>query len=157
MAIRQRRKTTTVSTAKNVGNEKNRSTEAKKNTNVKRRELYSVDSRFRETLKRILPIGVIGLVVGWFIQANNKIRVVAEDTIQTITKSSAAQEAVPKAFAAKEGAAAAGADRMIQEGANKTVEVIPRVIEQATNNGIYFIMGLLFALILYLIFSWRRK
>ena len=113
-------------------------------------------SEFKETLKRILPIGIIGIGVGIYIELKNKASFLVNDTRETITKiEPVVEKAVDEAIAA--GASALEAPVAQQEILNKTVEVIPRMIEQASYNGYYFIIGVIFAIILYLIFSWRRK
>ncbi|MEK6934738.1 MAG: helix-turn-helix domain-containing protein [Nanoarchaeota archaeon] len=113
-------------------------------------------SEFKETLKRILPIGVIGIGVGIYIELKNKASFLVSDTKEIITKvEPVVEKAVDEAVSA--GVSSLEAPVAQQEVLNKTIEVIPRIIEQATHNGYYFIIGVVFAIVLYLIFSWRRK
>ncbi len=112
-------------------------------------------SEIRENLKRILPIGLIGLIVAGFIQVTSRVRFVAQDTVQTVINKPIVQEAGE--LAATKSFSSGASEAINQETINKTVEIIPRIIEQATNNGVYFFIGIMFALILYLIFNWRSK
>ena len=115
-------------------------------------------SEFKETLKKILPVAVIGIGVGIYIELKTRMSFLASDTIEIITKSQPAlglDNAVTASGALSESAKVAPV--LIQETVNKTVEVIPRVVEIASHNGTYFILGVIFAILLYLIFSWRRS
>lgn len=116
-------------------------------------------SEFKETLKKILPVVVIGIGVGIYIELKTRMSFLASDTLETITKSQSVlglDNAVASGSSALSESAKV-APAMMQETVNRTVEVIPRVVEIASNNGIYFILGVIFAILLYLIFSWRRS
>lgn len=116
-------------------------------------------SEFRETLKKILPVAIMGLGVGIYIELKTKMSFLASDTLETVTKSQPVL-GLDSAVASGSGAlseSAKAAPAVMQETVNRTVEVIPRVVEIASNNGIYFILGVIFAIILYSIFSWRRS
>ena len=115
-------------------------------------------SEFKETLKKILPVAIIGLGVGIYIELKTRMSFLASDTIEIITKLQPTLE-LDKAVMAGSGTlseSAKAAPAMMQETVNRTVEVIPRFVEIASHNGIYFILGVIFAIILYSIFSWRR-
>lgn len=114
-------------------------------------------SEFKETLKNILPVVLIGIGVGIYIEFKTRTKFMITDTIETITKTQPIVErTLEKSVAAGQVVGATQSANM-QEVVNRSVDIIPRIVEQVSYNGVYFIIGVIFAILLYLIIRRLRK
>jgi DNA-binding transcriptional ArsR family regulator len=90
----------------------------------------------KKTLKKILPVGLAGFAVAGLIQFASKLNILSKqatfDTSKNIME-------------------------MTQTNSPELISNIPQIIAQSTNNGLYFLLGVIFSLALYIIIERRTK
>lgn len=127
-------------------------------------------SELREILRKVLPVGLVGLVVGGFIEFFSgskiiKVPFTKEIVTKTITEGRQVGDKAVQASAEVARESAASAPAALADGASEPIinvttqvtEVVKDVVLPNPHYGLWFILGLVVALGLYILFSLRKK
>ena len=136
----------------------------------KKQDIYKIKKRYivispgetsglREALKRVLLVGVIGLIIAGFLEYFTRARTLNIPLKQEVITRTITQEA-NGGMLADSIAALAPEEKIVEPAVNVTsyvAETINEVVLPNPHYGLWFLTGLVFALVVYFIFNWKLK